>query len=68
MPLYLYENKETGEVVEILQGMMDVHEYHGSNGREKGLWRRVYVNPNMSFDTKVDENKKKSFLETKNRI
>ena len=62
MPLYLYEDKETGEVVEILQGMMDVHEYHGSNGREKGLWRRVYVNPNMSFDTKVDAFDQKSFV------
>ena len=62
MPLYLYENKETGEVVEVFQGMMDKHEYHGSKGREKGLWRRVYVNPNMSFDTKVDPFDKKSFV------
>jgi hypothetical protein len=62
MPLYLYENEETGEVVEVFQGMMDKHEYHGSNGREKGLWRRVYVNPNMSFDTKVDPFDKKSFM------
>ncbi len=54
MPLYLYENKETGEVVEVLQSMSEVHEYHGANGNEKSLWRRVFVNPNMSFDTKVD--------------
>ena len=62
MPLYLYENEETGEVVEVFQGMMDKHEYHGTNGREKGLWRRVYVNPNISFDTNVDEYSDKSFV------
>ena len=54
MPLYLYENKETGEVLEVLQGMNDVHEYHGEDGTEKGLWRRVYVNPTISSDTKID--------------
>lgn len=54
MPLYLYENEETGEVVEVLQGMNDLHEYHGASGREKGLWRRVYVNPTLSVDTQVD--------------
>ena len=62
MPLYLYENKETGEVVEVLQGMSELHEYHGINGREKGLWRRVFVNPNLSFDTNVDEYSDKSFV------
>jgi hypothetical protein len=62
MPLYLYENKETGEVVEVLQGMSELHEYKGSNGREQGLWRRVFVNPNLSFDTNVDDNSSKSFV------
>ena len=64
MPLYLYEHKETGEVVEVLQGMTELHEYHGSNGREKGLWRRVFVNPSLSFDTKVDPFDKKSFIKS----
>lgn len=61
MPLYLYENKETGEVVEVLQSMSEVHEYNGEDGTEKGLWRRVFVNPNMSFDTKVDPWSSESF-------
>ena len=64
MPLYLYENKETGEVVEVLQGMSELHEYHGINGREKGLWRRVFVNPNLSFDTNVDDTSCKSFVKS----
>lgn len=62
MPLYLYENKQTGEVLEVLQGMNDVHEYHGEDGTEKGLWRRVYVNPCLSTDTKVDPFDKGSFM------
>jgi len=61
MPLYLYENKETGEVLEVLQGMSDTHEYNGENESEKGLWRRVYVNPNMSTDTKIDPFSSSSF-------
>jgi|TARA_R110001606_G_scaffold128632_2_gene263259 hypothetical protein len=61
MPLYLYENKETGEVLEVLQGMNDTHEYNGENESEKGLWRRVYVNPNMSTDTKLDPFSESSF-------
>ena len=62
MPLYLYENKKTGETVEVFQGMSDKHEYQGSNGKEKGLWRRVFVNPNLSSDTNVDPFSQKSFL------
>ena len=62
MPLYLYENKETGEVVEVLQGMNELHQYNGIDNREKGLWRRVYVNPSLSFDTKVDAFDSKSFV------
>ena len=34
--------------------MSDVHEYNGINEDEKGLWRRVFVNPNVSSDTNVD--------------
>ena len=62
MPLYLYENEETGEVLEVLQGMNELHEYHGIDGREKGLWRRVYVNPELSFDTNTDDTSSKSFV------
>ena len=62
MPLYLYENEETGEVLEVLQGMNELHEYHGINGREKGLWRRVFVHPQLSFDTDTDDTSSKSFI------
>lgn len=62
MPLYLYENKETKEVVEVFQGMNDTHEYDGEDGSEKSLWRRVYINPGLSFDTKMDAFDSKSFV------
>lgn len=62
MPLYLYENKETKEVVEVFQGMNDIHEYNGKDETENGLWRRVYVNPGLSFDTKMDAFDSKSFV------
>ena len=62
MQLYLYENEETGEVLEVLQGMNELHEYHGIDGREKGLWRRVFVNPQLSFDTDTDDTSSKSFV------
>lgn len=61
MPLYLYEHKETGEVVEVLQGMNDTHEYKGEGESEEGLWRRVYVNPNVSTDTNLDPFSSSSF-------
>jgi len=64
MPLYIYENKKTGEVREVFQGMKDVHEYHGEDKTEKGLWRRIYVNPNVSCDTKVDPFNKESFKQS----
>ena len=61
MPLYLYENEETGEVLEVLQGMNDAHEYNGEDGSEKGRWRRVYVNPNIATDTNLDPFSSSSF-------
>jgi hypothetical protein len=54
MPIYTYQNKETSEIVDVVQSMNDVHEYNGENGDEKGLWQRLYYVPNMSMDTSFD--------------
>ena len=62
MAIYLYENKQTKEVREVFQGMKEVHEYNGEDGTEKGSWGRVYVNPGLSFDTKMDAFNSKSFV------
>lgn len=61
MPFYSYENEKTGEVIEVLQGMNDAHEYHGSNGSEKGLWKRLFTVPYSNSDTKVDPFSASSF-------
>jgi len=62
VPIYLYQNQTTGEVVEIIQGMNDEHVYHGANGTEND-WKRVYTSPQMSIDTRVDPNDPKAFVE-----
>ena len=49
MPLYTYKNTETGEVVDVLQGMNDKHVYHGESGTEH-CWIRVYHKPCVSID------------------
>jgi predicted nucleic acid-binding Zn ribbon protein len=71
MPIYMYEHPETGEVIEIIQGMNEDHTYTDS---DKVKWNRVFTSPNASFDTQVDpfsqsdymkatENKKGTFGE-----
>jgi len=51
MPIYIYKSKKTGEIKEVYQSMNDKHIYFDSDGLE---WDRVFVVPQMSFDTKVD--------------
>jgi hypothetical protein len=62
MPLYVYQHEESGEVREIFQGMNEEHVYRGEDGSENG-WKRVYTVPQASFDTKVDPNDAKSFID-----
>ena len=51
MPIYVYEHPDTQEIVEIMQGMNDEHEYIDKDGVS---WRRVFHAPNANFDTQVD--------------
>jgi hypothetical protein len=62
MPLYTYRNEQTGEQIDLIQGMNDIHEYHGECGTEKG-WVRVFYAPQATFDTKVDPNSPKAFVD-----
>lgn len=50
MAIYEYRNPETGEIVEIVQSVNDVHEYV-KNGIK---YERVFSKPNMSVDTSID--------------
>lgn len=59
MPLYLYQNPETEEVIEVLQGMKDKHEYFDEEGKE---WKRVFTVPTASIDTKIDPFSARDFV------
>src|SRR5690606_33037004 len=60
MGLYIYENPQTGERIEIFQSVHDDHVYQ-ENGH---FWKRVFTIPNASIDTKVDPYSKKDFVKT----
>ena len=54
MPLYLFEHVRTGEVHEVVYHMNDTKDYAGPRGDQKGQWRRVWIKPRASIDTRVD--------------
>lgn len=52
MPLYLFENTDTGELREVFFHMKDDKTYRGESGDE--AWKRIYYAPNASIDTDID--------------
>ena len=62
MGIYLYQNKETGEIREIFQGMNEVHSYSGQSNNETD-WVRVFTNPGISFDNKIDPYSPTAFVD-----
>lgn len=59
MPIYVFENPQTGEVKEILQAMNESHSYTDSEGQK---WSRVFTSPNANFDTHVDPHSQSDYL------
>ena len=59
MPLYLYENPLTHEVMEVFQAMKDDHSYVDESGLK---WTRVFTSPNANFDTQVDPFSKSDYM------
>ena len=51
MPMYLFENPDTGEVVEVFFHMNDEKSHVGDDGVE---WNRVYGNPQLSTKASID--------------
>ena len=47
MPIYEYIHPETGEIIEVAQGMTDKHVFIDDQGVE---WRRKFNAPNASVD------------------
>ena len=60
MPIYLFQNPDTEEVIEVVQRMADAHEYTDENGLK---WGRVWTNPTASVDFHIDPWNKTQFLE-----
>ena len=65
MPLYLFENPNTGEVIEVLQKMNEEHVFFDERGLK---YKRVFTSPNYSIDSKIDPFSSKDFAEkTRNK-
>lgn len=62
MPIYLYQNQKTKEVIEVIQGMNDEHVYKGEDGLEN-CWDRVFTIPTASIDTQQDPFSTNDFLD-----
>jgi hypothetical protein len=64
MPVYLFKHPDTELIIEEVQRMSDPHIYVDEDGIE---WQRVWVAPNASMDSQVDEDSPKQFVnKTKN--
>jgi hypothetical protein len=60
MPCYLYANpKNPKQVVEVYQGMNDVHEYEVDGVK----WERVWTVPQATIDTDLDPFNQNQFIE-----
>ena len=63
MPLYVFENPDTGETLELLFGMNDEKSHVDDNGLE---WRRIFLPTSHTMDAEIDPFSSKSFLEKTN--
>jgi hypothetical protein len=61
--IYIYENPDSNERVEVIQGMNDEHRYE----RDGVQWSRVWTIPNTSIDTKIDPFSSRDFLNKTNK-
>lgn len=60
MPLYTYEHPETGETLDIVQGMNDQHIHIDEDGVK---WSRVFHSPEASVDSSIDPFSNKAFID-----
>jgi len=63
MPLYTFVNIETEEYRDIFFKMNDVKIYNGEDGSEVGMWRREYLVPQASIDTRINPESSHEFVE-----
>lgn len=60
MPLYVFENPNTGENIELIFGMNDEKVYVDDTGVE---WKRVFLPTSHTMDGDIDPFSSKSFLD-----
>lgn len=60
MPIYVYQNPNTEEYIEVFQGMNDEHKYVDESGLE---WKRVFIAPNAAIDLDANPFDKQSFVD-----
>lgn len=65
MPIYLFQNPNTGEVIEVFQAMKDDHTFIDKDGLK---YKRLFTSPNYAIDSKIDPFSSKDFAEkTRNK-
>ena len=65
MPIYIFQNPETEELIEVLQKMDEDHKYTDEHGLQ---YTRLYTIPNYSIDSRIDPFSSKDFAEkTRNK-
>lgn len=60
MPIYIYQNPETKEEVEIIQSMNEDHVYFDKSGLE---WKRVFTSSQLSTNGSIDPWSSNQFVE-----
>lgn len=58
MPIYLYRNPKTDEIVEVLQTINEDHVF----SKDGVKYERVFTVPNASIDTQIDPRSQKDFV------
>ena len=60
MPIYVYQNPETEEYVEVVQSMSEKHVYFDDDGVE---WKRVFLPSQLNTEATIDPWSQKDFVE-----
>ncbi|MAF24573.1 hypothetical protein CL634_03220 [bacterium] len=60
MPIYLFQNPKTKEIVEVIQKMKEPHKYTDEEGIKHN---RIYTAPNASVDTQIDPFSSREFVD-----
>ena len=60
MPLYIFQNPDTGETREVFFKMNDEKSFEGQDGAE---WTRVYTTPQIGLDMNIDPYSQQAFVD-----